>query len=145
MAYSIASGFSIGYRLWSSPSLNYGPQLVKNGNFSSATGHTLAGADISITGGQLVVVAGAATKTDSQTVTLIPGKTYRFTVTVLARTAGNVTPTLVGGTAVTGTAISTTGAFSQDLVALTGNVTIRLFFNAAAAMSIDNWSVRQVG
>lgn len=48
----------LGIGIGSNKGVGLGTELVTNGGFSSATGHTLVGADLAITGGKLVAVAG---------------------------------------------------------------------------------------
>ena len=90
--------------------------------------------------------SGVATKTPgsassiSQTVSLTPGVQYLITWT-MTRSAGTFTPQFKGGTTVAGTSLNTSGTFTENLVAVTGNTTLDLFCDGNFAGTIDDVSV----
>lgn len=95
------------------------------------------------------IAAGVAQKTAgsasdlSQTVTLVPGRTYRLIYT-LTVSAGTATAQLTGGSTVSGTARTASGTYSDDLVAVTGNTAFAMNGNATFAGTVDNFSIQEV-
>ena len=90
--------------------------------------------------------SGVATKTAgsaaslSQAITLAAGSVYLITWT-MTRTAGTLLPRFTGGTTVSGTALSASGTYTENLVAVTGNVTLEFYGDASFAGTVDDVSV----
>lgn len=90
--------------------------------------------------------SGVATKTAgsaaalSQAITLTAGSVYLITWT-LTRTSGTLLPRFTGGTTVSGTALSASGTYSENLVAVTGNTTMEFYGDASFAGTVDDVSV----
>mgnify|MGYP000942898033 CR=1 FL=1 len=79
----------------------------------------------------------------SQVVSLTAGKQYLLTWTMTA-SAGDVTPRFSGGTLVSGTAISVSGTYEENLVAATGNTTLEFRGGSTFVGTIDNVSLIEV-
>lgn len=94
--------------------------LLPNSTFDDATGATL-GTGWAVAGGVATHTAGSA-GTLSQTVALTGGKTYRGALVVAGRTAGDLTPKLIGGTDQSATSISADGVAYFAIEAVAGNV-----------------------
>jgi hypothetical protein len=105
--------------------------LLGNPGFDTGTGWSLD-TNWAVAGGAAVHTAGAADDIQ-QTVTLTSGKSYRTCSVVSGRTAGDVTPTLFGGTDQNGTAISTDGEHLGAITAVSGNTA----FGFAASSDFD--------
>lgn len=112
-------------------------QLVTNGAF---------GADVSWTkttwtiAAGVASIAGAATDTMTQIISIRPNVDYLVTFTVTSFTGGTVTPVL-GGTS--GTARGSAATFSEVIRA--GNTNSLISFSASAAtLSIDDVTVLQM-
>ena len=90
--------------------------------------------------------SGVATKTAgsaaslSQAITLAAGSVYLITWT-MTRTAGTLLPRFTGGTTVSGTALSASGTYTENLVAITGNTTLEFYGDASFAGTVDDVSV----
>ena len=94
--------------------------------------------------------SGVATKTAgsaasmSQAITLTAGSVYLITWT-MTRTAGTLLPRFTGGTTVSGTALSASGTYTENLVAVTGNTTLEFYGDASFAGTVDGVSVVALG
>lgn len=90
--------------------------------------------------------SGVATKTAgsaaslSQAITLTAGSVYLITWT-MTRTAGTLLPRFTGGTTVSGAALSASGTYTENLVAVTGNTTLEFYGDASFAGTVDDVSV----
>lgn len=90
--------------------------------------------------------SGVATKTAgsgaslSQAISLTAGSVYLITWT-LTRTAGALLLRFTGGTTVSGTALSASGTYTENLVAVTGNTTLEFYGDASFAGTVDGVSV----
>ena len=118
-----------------------GPEIVVNGDFSSATGWTL-GADGAITGGQLVVT-GSTTGTiaDNTGSAIVAGRTYEVTFTIVSISVAVSMSASMGGTA--GTARNAPGTYTEKIVpAGSGTPLLTKRFNGNFAGVIDNYSVK---
>ena len=135
-----APGQPVGLALDKSQGLVLGPELVTNGDFSSATGWTLS-AGWSITGGALVGTSVGAFSTAVQTSVTTAGKTYRVSLTVVV-TAGALNLGLPPGSGGS-IDISATGSYSYLMVANTGNVGVRAGGGGFTG-TVDNFSVREL-
>ncbi|WP_128910704.1 TipJ family phage tail tip protein [Tropicibacter alexandrii] len=98
--------------------------LLGDPGFDTGAGWT-AGGGWAITGGQAIHTIGSSSDL-TQAVSLIEGDDYRIFAELGSATAGTVTPSLTGGTPVTGTAISANGTTSVEVTAATGNDTLVL-------------------
>ncbi len=116
-------------------------ELVTNGNFATDTDWT-KGTGWTIAAGFATKVAGVASSL-SQTVTLVPGRTYAVTFTA-TRTAGTVVPRFTGTTDVSATGISASGTYTVYLTAVTGNNTVAFAATSTFAGTIDDVSVKSV-
>lgn len=91
--------------------------------------------------------AGKATKTAgsasaiSQPLATAEGAYYRLAFTLSGVTAGNITPRLTGGATVAGAARNTSGAFSDRLQAVSGNITFGLNASSTFAGALDDVAV----
>lgn len=118
-----------------------GPELVVNGDFSSATGWT-AGGGWSIGSG---VATAASSGSLLRAVSVTAGRTYRITYTITAYTTGTVTPNLSGGSTVNGAAATGTGQKTTTVVAASGNINLGFTASGSPMLSIDNVSLREIG
>lgn len=118
-----------------------GSELILNGDFSTTSDWTL-GTGWSITGGVASFTSAAVAASITQPVTLTAGKVYAITFTA-TRSAGTLTPRFTGGTNVSGTAITSSGTFTQYLISQTGNTTLDFLASISFAGTIDNVSVRE--
>ena len=73
------------------------------------------------------------------------GVTYTLTFTIDSISAGGARVAITGGTAVSGTTRTAPGTYTQDFVALTGNVNINIqaMNNGALTAQFDNFSVKK--
>lgn len=118
----------------------YGPELVVNGGFDTATDWT--GANWTISGGTANAATAATIRVFINTTggAAEIGATYRFIFTITSFTSGSITP-IIGGT--TGTTRTAAGTYTEDIVATTTNQpTLRAANNTTA--SCDNVSVKKV-
>ena len=113
-------------------------QLVKNGDFASDTLWTKTTWTIAA---GVASIAGAATDTMTQAISITPGVTYLVTFTVTSFTAGTVTA-ILGGTS--GTARGSAATFAEVIKAGSTNNLIN-FSASAATLSIDNVTILQMG
>lgn len=95
------------------------------------------GAGWSITAGKAVHAAGSAGAL-AQTLSLQAGKYYRIAATVSGRTAGSITPQLVGGSLRTGSAVTINGVLHDRIQAVTGNTAFQLAASADFDGAIDD-------
>lgn len=98
--------------------------LLGDPGFDTGAGWT-AGGGWAITGGQAIHTIGSSSDL-TQALSLTAGNDYRIFAELGSATAGTVTPSLTGGTPVTGTAISANGTTSVEVTAATGNDTLVL-------------------
>jgi len=111
---------------------------VANSGFDADSDWT-KGTGWTIGSGVATKTAGAAASL-SQAITLTAGSVYLITWT-LTRTAGTLLPRFTGGTTVFGTALSASGTYSENLVAVTGNTTLEFYGDASFAGTVDDVSV----
>jgi hypothetical protein len=123
-----------------------GPELVVNGDFTSAAGWTLQTGWTIGSGVLSGNVAAAVFASALGPVTLTAGRAYQVTFSITAYTSGAVRPSFFGGTDVFGsTDRAAVGTFTETLVATTGNNVIGIQARAAGFVgTIDNVSVKQV-
>lgn len=116
--------------------------LVTNGTFDADTDWT-KDAGWTIGSGVATKVTTGASVYIYQLVTLTAGKTYQVSYDITdVTTSGTLRADFIGGTSVIGTSNGTVaGSFSEQLVAATGNNTIRFVGSASFQGSIDNVSV----
>lgn len=114
----------------------FGPELVTNGNFTAATGWTVAGAKPpAIAAGKLTAdVTGTGTCTRAITV---PAGSYTLVFTIDSISTGSVT-VAVGNAS--GTARTTAGSFTQSLTVASGTTIVITCASTDAV--IDNVSVK---
>lgn len=130
-----------------SMSPDFGPEVVTNGDFSSATGWTGDGANgWLITGGKLTNTGAASTTSITQTAAnqgtpLEIGKTYRTTIDTDAIPAGQYRIFVGVGSPLS--FISGTGSFSEDIVC-SGDTTIYIQPAVGLQMTADNLSIKEV-
>lgn len=117
-----------------------GPELVTNGDFTSAASWSL-GVGWSISGGVATKTAGTADDL-AQSISLTAGKTYCVTFTI-TRTAGFFRMRFLGGTAVQSAAFSASGTYTVFLLAVAGNINVNAYGDAAFAGTVDNISVTE--
>lgn len=122
-----------------------GSELVTNGDFAGgSTGWTVSNISggTSITGGALVFndATDDGDECAQSAMALVAGHTYRVAYTITARTGGTLLARL-GGT--NGTQRSTTGTFTEDLVAGTTSP-LNFVSVSLARMTVDNVSVKEV-
>lgn len=120
----------------------YTSDRITNGSFGSDTSWT-KGTGWTIASGVASHAAGSASEL-SQAVALAAGYRYRVTFIVSGFTAGTVTPTFTGGVTTTGTARSANGSYTEELTAVSGNVTFALLASSDFVGSIDSLSVYSV-
>lgn len=121
-------------------------ELITNGTFATdtswqkPTGGTISGGVFTKAAGTSGLLFGPLQAA------VVAGGIYRLVYTIVSRSGGTVSP-YIGGTPTTAyTTRSSAGTFSQDLQASgTPGVNFAFNFDAAAAMSIDNVSLRRVG
>ena len=121
------------------------PELVPNGDFNSAVGHTFSDEeDVFISAGKLTLNGGGSFDTVTANETLVPG-TYRSTVEVTQVPSGTLVQVSIGGGAYTNIpGTDAVGTFSVDVVAGSiTNQTLRLR-NGAEPHTLESWSVTQI-
>lgn len=119
-------------------------QLLSNPAFADAAAWNL-GTGWGISGGVASRGPQASGSSISQPISLIPGCMYQVTFTITALVPGSVRVRFTGGTAVDGIARTTTGTFTENLIALPGNNTFAISANTAATdVSVDDVSVIRV-
>ncbi|WP_226779499.1 host specificity protein J [Oceaniglobus trochenteri] len=84
-------------------------EMAGTGDWDAGTGWTLAG-------GQATHAAGAAGELGQETA-LVAGRTYRLSWRILGRTAGDLTPRLIGATTSEGVSRVADGTFAERLIA----------------------------
>lgn len=119
-----------------------GSELVLNGDFSATTNWTL-GASWSIGSGVATSTPTGSLSNITQAISLTANRLYAVTFTV-TRVTGTITPRFTGGTTVAGTAVSTSGTYTQYLLSVTGNTTLEFQANTAFDGTLDNVSVKDV-
>lgn len=123
--------------------LRLGPELLANGGFDTdtvwvkATGWT-------ISGGAASVVSTGTRNLSQSLATLIEGRRYLVTFTVLGYGAGTITPAIVGTPIASGAPRGTNGTFSEILTAGAGPIQFRLQAGLNTILSVDNVSLREV-
>ena len=119
-------------------------ELVTDGSFASACGVTwTCGSNWTISGGLASHTSGFSSTIDVTPVeALIEGVTYTFVFTLSNHTSGNVRPRFGGGTAVSGTARSSDGTYSEDLIANANHTLITLSASNSFAGSVTVLSVK---
>jgi hypothetical protein len=119
-----------------------GPELVTDGGFDNAANWT-ADAGWSVTGSNGVASAtnGFLWQPDA-TGGVVAGHTYRIVFTVSSYTSGSINFYLGNSVAVTGTARTAPGTYSQDVTAVDGlNFGLK---GAGFTGSVDSFSVKEV-
>lgn len=112
--------------------------LVVNGTFDTDTGWTKA-AGATIADGKAVFTSANFANV-RQNMALVAGKTYRVTYTLSDRSSGSSNIMLFGASQVTGTARSTNGTYTQDLVAPASPTSFRVI----GATSNDTFKIDDV-
>ena len=136
-----ATGQTVGLLLDKSQGLVLGPELVTNGDFSSATGWTL-GAGWSIGGGQLVGTNVTSTSAATQTITTGLGKTFLVTYTIVSITSGQVS---VGLGPSLGTTRASAGTYTEYFVGTGATNGVSVYQRVSTTNAIiDNISVREL-
>lgn len=110
--------------------------IVANGTFGTTTAWT-TGTGWSIGSGVATHAASGAGDI-SQAISAVAGKTYRIQFTVSGRTAGSLTPVLLGGSEIIGAAASTNGQFSAALAAVSGTAAVAFRASADFDGSLDD-------
>lgn len=111
--------------------------LIANGDMSSASGWTVP-ADVTIASGVATKVAGAASRHLTQAPTLTAGETLRVAYRVPSFTAGNARVRALGTTSVDAIVATAAGSYRGTLVVPASPGAIGIFFNTAAAMTVDD-------
>lgn len=122
--------------------LTPGPELVTNGDFSSGASWT-AGTGWTIGSGVADKVAGVSANLD-QALVLTSGKTYSITYTINSISVAGVFARLTGATVVDGAVRTTTGTFTELLVAPASMTTFSIRAQSTTNATIDNVSVREI-
>ena len=118
------------------------PELIVNGRFDADTSWT-KGTGWTITGGVAVASAVALTEFLTQPKTIISGKSYQLTYTIVSWSGGGLSATF--DSTVVGTIRSAPGTYTEIIVAPISATTfgIRARFNPFTG-SIDNVSLKEV-
>jgi hypothetical protein len=111
---------------------------IVGGNMANSADWPTQVGGASVTGGKAVHTPGTSGSV-RQPKTLTPGETYRYEFTITGSTAGVVGLQFLGGTSAIGTTQSANAKFRGTLVALAGNNTVALVFNAASDASVDDF------
>lgn len=127
----VAAGSTVSYTDGDGTRFN----LISNGTFASSADWT-EGSGWAIAGGQAEHTPGDAGLL-SQALTLEAGTTYRVAFTVSDYVAGSVTPSLTGGTTVSGLAVTADGLALDRLAAVTGNNEFALDATSAFDGKVD--------
>lgn len=140
------TGQSLALVLDESQGLTPGPELVTNGDFSSAVGWTLQTGWTIGSGVLSGNVAAAAFANAGTSVSFVAGRAYQITFTITSYTSGAVRSRISGGTDVfSATDRASVGTFTDTLVAVAGNNTINMQARSAGFVgTIDNISVREI-
>lgn len=121
----------------------YGPELITNGGFASASGFTL-GPGWTIVGG-VASHSGTIGALEWNTPVGVGGEVYEVTFTIKALTSGSFRPRLLGSVIVNGTLRTALGTYTE---LLTTNATTTVAAIVAASSTtgeVDDWSVRRIG
>lgn len=124
------------------PYMTFGPELVGNGYFDSATGWTL-GTGWSISGGNAQHVTPTGGNL-SRAISLVAGVRYRIEVAYRQWTAGGATVGFTGGTDILENLPSQGGTHVIYAVANPGNTTLTVVAGGAFDALISSISVREV-
>ncbi len=119
-----------------------GPELVTNGTFDTDTAWT-KGTGWTISGGVANFTATGSSSNLDQAESLVTGRSYLLTYT-LTRSAGNFNSALTGGTSVFGPNRSSSGTYTEVLVAVAGNNNLRFTAGSTFSGTIDNVSVKEL-
>lgn len=112
--------------------------IILTGDFASDTDWT-KDTGVTISGGAAHFTSVADNDGLSQAVSLTAGVTYKLTFTVSNYSAGEVTPTFIGGTPVAGTTVDADGVFSMHIIAETGNTALKFVAdNGPTTLDIDD-------
>lgn len=122
--------------------ITLGPELLLNPNFDDASVWADA-ANWTLAAGTADHAAGA-TSSLIQSVTFVPGATYRTEINVAALSGGILRLQFSGGTWVLGTSRNAPGIYTQDLVAVTGNITFDILASSPAVASVTSVSLRRI-
>jgi hypothetical protein len=117
-------------------------ELVSNGDFASDTVWS-KGTGWTIASGLATKAAGTASGL-YQALSLTAGRVYRVTYTVSGYSAGTLTPRFIGGTTVSGEAVTANGTYTAVMAAVSGNLGLDMTANSVFVGSIDNISVREL-
>lgn len=120
-----------------------GAELITNGTFDGDSDWT-KNSGWSISGGVAARIPGASATTLAQSITLVPGTSYRITYTVTSLSAGSFAARFSGGTTVTGITRTTAGTYSEVMTPAAGNTRLEIYAVSATNGTIDNISVREV-
>lgn len=119
-----------------------GPDLLLNPNFDDATVWADA-PNWTIAAGTADHAAGA-TSSLIQAVTLTPGARYRVSINITALSGGILRVQFSGGTWVLGASRNGPGVYTQDLVAVTGNISFDILASSPAVASVTSVSLKLV-
>lgn len=141
-----AAGQNVGMVRDALTPLNFGTELVVNGDFSVGTGWTF-GSGWTISGGVASKVSGLATNLrQTATVSITAGRVYKLTFDATV-SAGTLTPTVMNAASqviLSSTAITASGSITQFITAPSGAARIAFLNDAAFVGSIDNVSLQEV-
>lgn len=141
-----AVGQTVGLVLDKSRGLVLGPELVTNGDFSSATGWTLVQGNGSaiISGGVLTLSGGSTAYPNANQTILTPGRFYRIVVVLASTVPSGSVALRVGGGTVQYDKFTLPGTYTFTVLA--DGTDIRIFRNSAFTDTavIDNISVREL-
>lgn len=118
----------------------YGPELIVNGDFTSATGWTPP-TETSISGGKANFTATTALRTITRSLTAVVGQRYRVTFTIDSISAGAVRASFGG---VTFTNRTLPGTYAVDVVALSATTNAGLGGITGTTAVADNFSIKQI-
>lgn len=126
---------------WRGWPTSFGSELITNGRMDADSDWT-KGTGWSIGSGIASKSAGTAASLSQAVAGIEEGSIYLLTYS-MKRTAGTVTPRLVGDTTVSGVARSAAGSYLEIFIAPAGSISIDFLGNDAFAGSVDNVSLRE--
>lgn len=125
------------------PEAVIGHELIPNGGFGVAAGHTLT--NMAISGGQLTAAGAGFVQTDEvSALEFLVAGTYRFEIDIVATDAGDSVYAKVAGTEDEVPSSHTTGAKTVDIVVASVADQIIRISAPDTAITIDNWHCERI-
>lgn len=139
-----AAGQPVGLQMDKSKGLVLGPELFTNGGFDSGlagwTNQQSAYSAEAVAARKISGIAGSL----QQAAAVQGGMLYEIIIEVASISGGTLVPQLLGGTTVTGAAVTSAGVYKSYITAMAGNTTLQLYGNAPVSAVINSISLRKL-